>query len=64
MPAVFNADDMCISKWVNKQKHIYLGRRKGKKLTDKQIKKLESIGMRWEDRKDIIWLSRYKMLKK
>ncbi|MDE6746604.1 MAG: helicase associated domain-containing protein, partial [Oscillospiraceae bacterium] len=63
IPAVFNADGMCISKWVNEQKHIYLGRRKGKRLTDEQIKRLESIGMRWADKKDIIWLSRYEMLK-
>ena len=64
MPTVYNADGMCISKWVNEQKHIYHGRREGKKLTDEQVKKLESIGMKWRDRKDIIWLSRYEMLKK
>ncbi len=64
MPAVFNANGMCISKWVNEQKQIYLGKRKGKRLSDEQIKRLESIGMQWEDRKDIIWLKRYEMLKK
>ena len=64
MPAVYNADGMCISKWLNEQKHIYYGRRKGKSLTDEQIKRLESIGMQWRDRKEIIWLSRYELLKK
>lgn len=64
MPPVYNADGMCISKLLNEQKHIYRGNRKGKSLTDEQIKKLESISFRWRDRKEIIWLSRYEMLKK
>ena len=64
MPAAYNADGMCISKWVNEQKQIYLGKREGKKLSDDQIKRLESIGMQWRDRKEIILLSRYELLKK
>ena len=64
MPNDFKADGTWIAKWLNEQKHIYNGRRKGKSLTDEQIKKLESIGFQWRDRKDIIWLSRYEMLKK
>ena len=64
IPAVYNADGMCISKWVNEQKQIYLGKREGKKLSEDQIKRLESIGMQWRDRKEIIWLSRYELLKK
>lgn len=64
MPNDFKKDGTWIAKWLNEQKHIYNGRRKGRSLNEEQIKKLESIGMRWEDRKDIIWLSRYEMLKK
>lgn len=64
MPNDFKVDGTWIAKWLNEQKHIYHGRREGKSLTDEQIKKLESIGMQWQDRKDIIWLSRYEMLKK
>lgn len=64
MPAVYKADGMCISKWVNEQKQIYRGKRNGKSLSEEQIKRLESIGMQWQDRKDIIWLSRYGLLKK
>ncbi len=64
MPAVYNADGMCVSKWVNEQKQIYRGKRSGKSLSEEQIKRLESIGMQCQDRKDVIWLSRYELLKK
>lgn len=64
MPNDFKVDGTWIAKWLNEQKHIYHGRREGKSLTDEQIKKLESIGMQWRDRKEIIWLSRYELLKK
>lgn len=64
MPNDFKVDGTWIAKWLNEQKHIYHGRRNGKSLTDEQIKKLESIGMQWRDRKEIIWLSRYELLKK
>lgn len=40
------------------------GRREGKVLTDEQIKKLEIIGFQWRDKKELIWLKRYEMLKK
>lgn len=63
MPNDFKEDGTWLAKWLNEQKHIYNGRRKGKSLTDEQIKKLESIGFQWRDKKDIIWLSRYEMLK-
>ncbi|MCM1059363.1 MAG: Helicase associated domain protein [Eubacterium sp.] len=64
MPADYTAGGTWISKWLNEQKHIYRGRRKGKSLTDEQIKKLESIGFQWLDNKEIVWLKRYEMLKK
>lgn len=64
MPNDFKADGTWIAKWLNEQKHIYHGRRNGKSLTDEQIKKLESIGVQWRDRKEIIWLSRYELLRK
>ena len=64
MPSNYTAGGTWLSKWLNEQKHIYNGRRKGKSLTDEQIKKLESIGFQWRDKNEIIWLSRYEMLKK
>ena len=64
IPSDCKVEGTWLAKWLNEQKHIYNGKRKGKSLTEEQIKKLEGIGMRWEDRKDSIWLKRYEMLKK
>lgn len=64
IPGDCKVEGTWLAKWLNEQKHIYHGRREGKILTEEQIKKLESIGMHWEDRKDSIWLKRYEMLKK
>ncbi len=64
MPNDFKVNGIWLAKWLNEQKHIYHGRREGKSLTDEQIKKLENIGFQWHDKKEIIWLSRYELLKK
>ena len=44
VPVIYKADGVCLNKWLNEQKQIILGKRKGKALTPKQIRKLESIG--------------------
>lgn len=63
VPSDYRVDGTWLAKWLNEQKQIYNGKRKGKSLTDEQIKKLESIGFQWRDRNDLIWFSRYEMLK-
>ena len=47
VPANYIAQGVWLNKWVNEQKQIYLGNRKGKVLTSEQIERLESVGMRW-----------------
>ena len=47
VPANYIAQGVWLNKWVNEQKQIYLGKRKGKVLTSEQIERLESVGMRW-----------------
>ena len=44
MPAGYKVEGIWLHKWLNEQKQVILGKRKGKALTAEQIKKLESIG--------------------
>ncbi len=53
IPPKYKADGIWISKWLNEQRQIYIGNRGKQKLTDDQIKRLESIGMVWENRSEI-----------
>ena len=45
IPSSYRPDGIWLNKWVNEQKQIYLGKRKGKALTKEQIKRLASIGV-------------------
>lgn len=63
MPGVYNVDGVWVSKWLNEQKQILLGRRKGKKLSEEQIEKLYSIGFTTKDRKTLAWEEQYKKAK-
>ncbi|MBR1677711.1 MAG: Helicase associated domain protein, partial [Clostridia bacterium] len=49
----YKPQGICLNKWVNEQKQIYNGRRKGKSLTDEQIRRLEEIGIIWGNEKDL-----------
>lgn len=51
IPLDYKPEGIWLNKWVNDQKQIYRGKRKGQKLTDDQIKRLEEIGMVWENEK-------------
>lgn len=53
IPSKYKADGIWISKWLNEQRQIYIGNRGKQKLTDDQIKRLECIGMVWENRSKI-----------
>ncbi len=47
VPGKLVVDGIWLGKWLNEQKHIYLGSRKGKRLTEEQIRKLTDLGMEW-----------------
>ena len=55
MPGQYTEKGMAIGKWINEQKHIRKGKRKGQTLTDEQIRKLDSIGMWWGNQHDFVW---------
>ena len=50
VPPKYVADGVWLSKWLNEQKQIYNGKRKGKQLTQEQTERLEAIGMHWNNR--------------
>lgn len=45
IPSNYISDGVWISKWLNEQKQIYRGNRKGKRLTEDQVKMLSDIGV-------------------
>ncbi len=59
MPGIYNVNGICLSKWVNEQKQIIRGKRKGKSLTPEQIKRLESIGFTMKKQSEIVWEQKY-----
>lgn len=50
VPSAYRPEGIWLGKWLNEQKQIYHGKRKGKTLRPEQIAKLEAIGMVWEKR--------------
>ncbi len=54
VPPKYIADGVWLNKWLNEQKHIYLGKRKGKSLNADQIKRLNAIGMRWGNTETVV----------
>lgn len=67
VPSKYTVDGIWLNKWLNEQRQIYIGNRKGKNLTDEQISRLTAIGMVWENRKQVInetlWNERYTEIK-
>lgn len=63
IPPAYKADGIWISKWLNEQRQIYIGNRKGKKLSEEQIDRLNTIGMVWESltqlNKETVWMEQY-----
>ena len=53
MPPQYIVDGIWLSKWLNEQRQVYIGNRGEKKLTEEQIKRLERIGMIWENRNQV-----------
>ena len=46
VPVTYKPMGICLNKWLNEQKQIYLGKRPGKSLSQENITRLEAIGMR------------------
>lgn len=63
IPPNFKANGIWLNKWLNEQKQIILGKRKGKTLSDEQIKKLHSVGFTVESKISMCWLEKYNDLK-
>lgn len=55
VPASYTVDGIWLAKWLDEQRQIRNGKRKGKTLTEDQIHRLDAIGMRWEKKKDVQW---------
>ncbi len=55
IPAAYKADGIWLNKWLNEQKLIAEGKRKGKTLSEEQIGMLESVGFVCRDARDISW---------
>ena len=55
IPTQYKANGIWLSKWVNEQRQIYIGNRGKKHLSKEQIKRLEAIGMIWENRNHLTW---------
>ena len=47
----YRAEGVWLAKWVNEQKQIYAGKRRGKELRKDQIRRLEEIGIEWNRKK-------------
>lgn len=50
VPIDYKPNGICLYKWVNEQKQVYHGKRKGKSLSTEQIARLEKIDMKWGSR--------------
>ena len=59
IPSQYTVNGIWLSKWVDEQRQIRNGKRKGKSLTEEQISKLDSIGMRWVRREEVQWQEQY-----
>lgn len=68
IPPEYKVNGIWIAKWVNEQRQIYIGNRGEKSLTDFQVKRLNEIGMVWENSNRLknlnAWESRYNEAKR
>ena len=51
-------DGFTLGTWINTQRMVHEGKSNGI-LTEERVKKLESIGMRWESVRDVAWEKNY-----
>jgi len=55
IPPDYKVDGIWLNKWLNEQRQIMLGKRKGKSLTDEQTELLKSISFTGETSREIHW---------
>ncbi len=55
IPPDYKADGIWLNKWLNEQRQIMLGKRKGKSLTEERIERLKSISFTGETPREIHW---------
>ena len=64
IPSNYKVDGIWLAKWINEQRQIYIGNRGNKRLTEDQVRRLEAIGMTWENRNHVLqddaWHSQYR----
>lgn len=63
VPGDYVVQGVWLGKWLNEQKQIYLGRRPGKHLTEKQIAKLKAISFSWTACWEQAWEEQYAEVK-
>ena len=59
VPAGYKANGVWLNKWLNEQRQIYWGKRKGKTLSVDRVHRLEAIGMTWDSRQKQDWREQY-----
>ena len=59
MPSSYQKDGIYVGQWLNEQRNIHNGKRKGKSLTEEQVQRLESIGMIWVRKEEYIWQQQF-----
>lgn len=47
IPTDYKPQGIALYKWLNEQKQIYRGNRRGKRLSEDRIRRLEAIGIQW-----------------
>lgn len=63
MPTDYVMDGIWIGQWLKEQRQIKRGQIKNKQLSEEQIRKLESIGMFWENKQDKAWMEMFEEVK-
>ena len=59
IPPKYIVNGIWLSKWINEQKLIREGKRGNKALTNEQIQRLDSIGMRWGSKAEYQWNNQF-----
>lgn len=59
IPSQYTVSGIWLAKWIDEQRQIKNGKRKGKSLTEEQIARLDSIGMRWEKKEEVKWREQF-----
>lgn len=64
MPRDYRVNGVWMNRWINEQKQILLGKRKGQSLSPERLDKLRSIGFQMEDVHSQRWAQQYEAVKR